>query len=737
MRILIPILAVVLGIAFVLAIPSLNRQASPTSDGGLPSAVDTATGLASGDPPQLFDQVPSAPVGSMPDPSPVGTENEMQEPVASLGALQVLPFDGSANGYLGSLDPGQGYRMQVATYRFGAGIRRIQLTDYKVTALKDVPYTIQAKLEVGGDPTVSGTAKVRRYPFAIRTVTINGQSLGVESAPWQMIEGSPNDGRAGSEVVYELTIADTDASPVLKLRRSFSLAPDSYQIRVRLNLQNQREGLLEVVIDQSGQVDLPVGTATYMGDKRATVMGYFNREYDPKRRLIFTDSANTPRSKILKDLLSGRSTVPLWPDPELPRGVELAWLGAISRYFTVVVHPLVDPFASGPTPGLETQFLSAGSDVHGSDSVASNGGVDPRVLIHHLRSRPIRLARQDAAADLDYGIFAGPRKRQLFAAEPYKTLQFGDNLIIYSLGGMCTFCTFQWLAKLLLGFMTMIHFVLQDWGLAIIVLVLCVRFVLHPITKKSQIQISKFQKQFAALQPEIEKLKKKYGDNQKKIQQEQMKLFREKGINPMNMLGCLPMFLQMPIWIALYAMLFLAIELRHQPAFYGVFQWLGTLFTGEPWAFLSDLSESDKFIRFSEGGFYLPFCPSVYIPYALNILPILMGIFFFFQTKLMSAPPANEQARQQQRIMSIMMVTMFPLMLYPAPSGLTLYIMASSIAGMIDSLIVRKHIKQMEADGTLFEKKKGKSGGFMERFQEAMAQRQKSMSTNRPYKSRK
>ena len=233
-----------------------------------------------------------------------------------------------------------------------------------------------------------------------------------------------------------------------------------------------------------------------------------------------------------------------------------------------------------------------------------------------------------------------------------------------------------------------------------------------------------------------DKLKKKYGDNQQKIQKEQMKLFREKGINPMNMLGCLPMFLQMPIWIALYAMLFLAIELRHQPAFYGVFQKISLWFRDEPWAFLADLSDSDKFIQFADGGFTLPLC-GTFIPYAINLLPILMGVFFFLQTKLTAAPATTDQQRQQQRMMSIMMVTIFPLMLYPAPSGLTLYIMASSLAGMIDSLVVRKHIKQMEADGTLFQARKGKSSGFIERFQTALDNRRNMLSSPRPTKRRK
>ena len=97
----------------------------------------------------------------------------------------------------------------------------------------------------------------------------------------------------------------------------------------------------------------------------------------------------------------------------------------------------------------------------------------------------------------------------------------------------------------------------HDWGVAIIILVGVVRLILHPITKKAQVNMMKMGRQMSALQPDMEKLKKRYKDDQKKLNQEMMKLYREKGVNPANMLGCLPMFLQMPIWIALYAMLYL------------------------------------------------------------------------------------------------------------------------------------------------------------------------------------
>ena len=633
---------------------------------------------------------------------------------------------------IGSLEAASEYRLQVGITFVGAGVYLIGLSDYKQDVLEDDPYLVQDLRDQQRGALHLG---LMSYPFSVRALNINGTNLALTDARWERLQGSDRADDEASSAVYELTIVEPDAAnrPVLSIRRSFWVDLNSQETRVTQELTSHVETPLQIVLDQSAQMDMPLGTTTYMGDQRWVVAGYFNSDYDAKRTHIYADRTFLSRSDVLSEATAGPGTAPIWPRPDLPASAELVWLASVNRYFTVAVHPLLPDDKGARIPSLQETFTVPGVEVHGR---AVLNGPDRRVLLYLLRSRSVTLDRRGDTARLDFAFYAGPRKREPFSAEPYKTFQVGDHLIRYSLGGMCTFCTFQWLAKLLLLFMTGIHTVLGDWGLAIIILVLFVRLLLHPITKKSQIQISKFQKQMAAMQPEIEKLKKKYGDNQKKVQQEQMKLFREKGINPMNMLGCLPMFLQMPIWIALYAMLFLAIELRHEPAFYGVFQKIGSLFSETPWLFLADLSASDKFIVFAEGGFNLPVC-GTYIPYALNILPILMGVFFFFQTKLTSAPAPTDQARQQQKMMSIMMVTLFPIMLYPAPSGLTLYIMSSSLAGMIDSLVVRKHIKQMEADGTLFASRKPKAGGLIERFQTALNSRRTALATPRPTKRRK
>jgi YidC/Oxa1 family membrane protein insertase len=153
-----------------------------------------------------------------------------------------------------------------------------------------------------------------------------------------------------------------------------------------------------------------------------------------------------------------------------------------------------------------------------------------------------------------------------------------------------------------------------------------------------------------------------------------MALYREQGASPFT--GMLPMFVQMPIWIALYSAIYTSIDLR------------GAAFLP---VWITDLSAPDALYRFSD-TMSLPIVGNT-----LNLLPLLMGVAFYFQQKLTPQQPVtNPQAAQQQKIMKIMFPVMFPIFLYQAPSGLNLYIMSSVFAGAIEQYVIRKHIRERE-----------------------------------------
>jgi len=247
-----------------------------------------------------------------------------------------------------------------------------------------------------------------------------------------------------------------------------------------------------------------------------------------------------------------------------------------------------------------------------------------------------------------------------------------------------------------------------------------VRTILHPVTKWSQVRMQRFGKQMQAMAPKQAKLKEKYGNDPKRMQQEMANLWREEGVSPTGALGCIPMFLQMPIWIALYATLFFAVEMRHEPAFFGVFQAIGMP------TFLADLAEPDRFWVFSEAGVHVPVLSSLMGPiHSLNIMPLILGVVFFIQQKYLTPPTANLTPEQeaQQKMMKWMSVLMFPLFMYNAPSALAIYFTANSTLGILESRYIRSHIDKYNLNEPPT-KGGAKKPGFFARMQQ-MAEQQR------------
>jgi YidC/Oxa1 family membrane protein insertase len=646
--------------------------------------------------------------GRAEDPAPPSEGDQAAEPRGAEGPTAPLatPLRVEADGpteevTLGARDADSPFELQVRLTHFGAAVHRVGLAHH-------------AKAPDGGEPyavaqTLSGeTRRGGRYaqtPLAARELRIADTRIDLQGlerpqgrTKWGVVE---RDGRRS--VTYGLTIHDAEDEPVLRLRRRYRVAKGRYELKCRQRITNVGAGPHELVWKQNGLGDVPPDRAAYMGDRRRLAAGYFDLAYAPKRNFITTRDTFPWRSTLLDRV--GEDMI-AWPRPDLPKEAELAWLAHVNRYFAAVVHPRVpEPEKAASMPALDRRFPEI--------ELVAYGVGEQRKLMSRMATGRFRLPAQ-AEKELDLGLYFGPRDRDVLGTQaPYQALRM-DQVVVYSLG----FCSFEPLARGLLALLKAFHYVVRDWGVAIILLVALVRVILHPITRRAQINMQKMQKQMQAIQPELERLKKKYENDPKKFQQEQIRLFREKNINPANALGCLPMFLQAPIWIALYSMLYFAVDLRHEPAFYGVFQML----SGGGWGFLADLSRADHFIKFPGDGFTLPL-PFINPAFnALNVLPILMAVVFFLQMKMTNPEPTTEQQAQQQRMMKIMPL-IFPVFLYSAPSGLTLYICASTFGGMVDSYLVRKRVREMEAAGTLFESKKPRQeGGFMDRLQKTVEQ---------------
>ena len=198
----------------------------------------------------------------------------------------------------------------------------------------------------------------------------------------------------------------------------------------------------------------------------------------------------------------------------------------------------------------------------------------------------------------------------------------------------------------------LIHFApFGNYGIAILLLTVIIRVLFWPLTHKGTESMKRMQ----ALQPQMQEIKEKYKDNPQRMQQETMALYKEHKVNPMG--GCLPMFIQIPVFIALFTVLRSAIELR---------------FSGFLW--ISDLSEPENL-----------FAGMVPIVGSLNILPLLMSATMMWQQRL--TPTAGDA--QQQKMMSVMMPVMMLFFFYKMPSGLVLYWTTSQML-MIAQMLTKK-----------------------------------------------
>lgn len=195
-----------------------------------------------------------------------------------------------------------------------------------------------------------------------------------------------------------------------------------------------------------------------------------------------------------------------------------------------------------------------------------------------------------------------------------------------------------------------------NYGIAILILTIIVRVIFWPLTHKSTESMKRMQQ----LQPQMAALKEKYKDNPQRMQQETMALYKENKVNPMG--GCLPMLIQIPVFIALFAVLRSAIELR-----YSSFLWI------------RDLSEPENL-----------FAGMIPIVGSLNILPLLMSATMMWQQKLTTgSSAATPEQQQQQKMMAVMMPIMMLFFFYSMPSGLVLYWTTSQVL-MIAQLLIKK-----------------------------------------------
>ena len=459
-------------------------------------------------------------------------------------------------------------------------------------------------------------------------------------------------GRDGSEQVsFEAIIKDDNGTPAAKIIKTYRIVPKSYDVSsVIIRVENLSNDALTTKFDMFGAAG--VGREDVRGD--AVVMGAF----------IGADQLVETAKLDVATIKKAGGTSVLSPPKKEQKNI---WAAIDNKYFAMIVRPM---------PMTQTTTLVAPDYIIGTEG--KSGVIEksdvPTVALA-MQIAPITLAAAGLEASSQtykFQVFVGPKQKSLFEQNPlYQQLGYIHTI---QFGACCSMGFIDTMSFAVLSLMKWAYQYIPNYGVVIIILVLLVRLALHPVTKSSQISMMKMGK----LGPKAEEIRKKYADNKQEMNRRIMELYKEQGASPI--LGCLPMFLQMPIWIALYSAIYAGIELRGAPFL--------------PF-WITDLSGSDAIFSFTPVTI-----PLIGVVASFNLLPILLGVGMYLQQKLTPTSAqgaASEQMQQQQKMMLIMMPIMMLLFLYNAPSGLNLYIMASTFGGVIEQYVIRKHIREKEA----------------------------------------
>ena len=265
---------------------------------------------------------------------------------------------------------------------------------------------------------------------------------------------------------------------------------------------------------------------------------------------------------------------------------------------------------------------------------------DEAAAIYHAKlTYPEKQLAPHEVATYRQTAFFGPKERNVLAAVGGGRAKLGD---LINLG------FFSPVAKFLVAFMVFLHdHATHNWGLAIILMTLCLRIALFPLSLK-QIRTTIGMRK---LKPELDELTKKFtGDAQAK-NLATMELYRKRGVNPLG--GCLPQLVQMPVWWAMYTTLQTAVEMYHRP-----FLWF------------KDLSVADPYY----------------------ILPIVLGGLGFVQARIMPQQPGQDP--QQQKMMMYLMPAIFTAMMLFLPAALGVYMMTNSALGILQQVLVEQYAKR-------------------------------------------
>ena len=340
---------------------------------------------------------------------------------------------------------------------------------------------------------------------------------------------------------------------------------------------------------------------------------------------------------VFNDTLKEVSYDEIEENNEIVETTKNGWIGYTDHYWQVTIFPETNETFKARFKNLKNMNNSVQID---------------------FINENIKTLRSGESLKIKSYIFAGAKEVPLID-------QYIKKIGINKLDLSVDFGWFYFLTKPLFYALHFLSSLVGNFGVGIIILTICIRIVLFPLANKS----FKSMNSMRMITPEIQRIRERYKDDRQRMNQEMFAMYKEKKINPAA--GCLPILIQIPIFFALYKVLFVSIEMRHAPFF----------------GWIQDLSAPDPTSLFNLFGL-IPWDTPAFL--TIGIWPILMGVTMFLQQKINPPPPDPLQAK-----IFMMLPFIFTFLLATFPSGMVVYWTVNNILSIAQQyILLRKQSKQ-------------------------------------------
>jgi len=542
---------------------------------------------------------------------------------------------------LGSNDPESGYGLKVKLTSIGAAIMSAEFNEERYrNADRSYQKVQRPPLQIVGtnikpDEELEPLDRDRKpmtFDLSIERVDkqlkkiMRGASLKTMNWKVERTETDTDNKDLFNEVVFAATTPDGKLE-ITKTFRLNRLSKDAlkqadirnhdaapYTLDVTLNFKNLTKDDAEITYALQGPVGLPLENKDIARKYR-----------DIKAGFLSEGGAITAQTMTASELVNAadKESIEEWTKP-------IGYLGVDLQYFAALVIPdesqLEKPYFARSRGSLiekakdKKEYSDVSVELISKDlEVEGNGNIE-----HKLK------------------LYLGPKREDLLAA--------------YNAEGVFDYGWFASISNLLVRLMRSFHSWGVPFGFAIVMLTICVRLLLFPLSKKQAMSGKKMKD----LQPLLNELREKYKDDKQAMATAQMELYRKANFNPFG--GCLLVFLQLPIFISLYQAISNCIDLRLAKFFY-----------------IQDLSGMDSLFEFP---FALP-----WLGIDFNLLPLITMVLYYAQQKMFMPPPANEEAAMQMKMMNFMMIFM-GFLFYHVPAGLCVYFIASALWSMAERKVI-------------------------------------------------